>query len=133
MPIVLPKAKVRKSKPSLFLSFSNTSFTLQFELEVTVTPKGATLKVDGEAVTLTDDGKYLSQEDFDKELKLKVELEGYDIKEVTHTIKSKKEDNVVTIDVSKKEVQRKKNHTHVLFLSIILTFTVHLQNHCNRF
>ena len=53
----------------------------------------------------------MSQEDFDKELKLKVELEGYDIKEVTHTIKSKKEDNVVTIDVSKKEVQRKKSYT----------------------
>ena len=75
----------------------------------------------------------MSQEDFDKELKLKVELEGYGEKEVTHTMSLKPEDNVVNIDVTKKEVQRKKNHTHAFFVSIILTFTVHLQNHHNRF
>ena len=76
---------------------------MQFDLEVTVTPKEATLKVDGEAVTLTD-GKYSSKEDFEKKLSLKVELDGYETKEVAHIMSSTPSENIVKIDVSKKEV-----------------------------
>ena len=76
---------------------------MQFDLEVIVTPKEATLKVDGEAVTLTD-GKYSSKEDFEKKLSLKVELDGYETKEVAHIMSSTPSENIVKIDVSKKEV-----------------------------
>ena len=77
---------------------------MQFDLEVTVTPKGATLKVDGSAVTLTGDGKYSSKEDFEKVLKLKVELDGYKTKEEVQLMSSNPAENIVKIDVSKKEV-----------------------------
>ena len=69
------------------------------------------MKIDDVEKTLDADGKFSSQEDFEKELKLKVELEGYGKKEVTHTMSLKPEDNVVNIDVTKKEVQRKKSFT----------------------
>ena len=54
-------------------------------------------------MSLTD-GKFTSQQEFEKELNLKVELEGYDAKEKTHIMSSKDEENIVNIDVSKKEV-----------------------------
>ena len=66
-----------------------------------VTPKTATLIVDGAKVTLTD-GKYTGPHEFEKEVKLKVELEGYGPKEKTHKMMLK--DNIVNIDLSKKEV-----------------------------
>ena len=46
-------------------------------MEVTVAPKGATLEVDGKAVTLTDEGKYVEKFEFDKDVSLKSELEGH--------------------------------------------------------
>ena len=61
------------------------------------------MKLDGNDVSLTD-GKFTSQQEFEKELNLKVELEGYEAKEKTHIMSSKDEENIVNIDVSKKEV-----------------------------
>ena len=74
------------------------------------------MKVDGSAVTLTGDGKYSSKEDFEKVLKLKVELDGYGPKEVTHKMSSNPAENVVKIDVSKKEVWKKVKLSLDLFL-----------------
>ena len=84
------------------LTFHHSSFSLQFELEVTVAPKGATLKVDGEAVTLTDEGKYVKEFEFDKEVALTSELEGH----VTHDkpVKIEAKDNKVAIDLPKAKV-----------------------------
>ena len=78
-------------------------FLFQLNLVVNVTPKTATLIVDGAKVTLTD-GKYTGPHEFEKEVKLKVELEGYEPKEKTHKMMLKDADNIVNIDVSKKEV-----------------------------
>ena len=65
------------------------------------------MKVDGSAVTLTGDGKYSSKEDFEKVLKLKVELDGYGPKEVTHKMSLNPAENAVKIDLALKEVRRK--------------------------
>ena len=90
-----------------------THFLFQFNLVVNVTPKTATLKVDGTEVALTD-GKYTGPQEFEKEVSLKVELEGYGPKEKTHKMTAKDADNIVNIDVSKKEVCQKTSWLELL-------------------
>ena len=77
---------------------------MQYKLEVTVTPKTATLKIDDEAKTLDADGKLTMDVDFDTELNLVTELVGYGKDEQKVTIKA--EDNKVDINLAKAKVRR---------------------------
>ena len=74
---------------------------------MTVTPKTATLKIDGTDQTLTD-GKLVLEVEFDKELALITEQEGFVKNE--QTIKIEAKDNVVAIDLAKAKV-RQFNYT----------------------
>ena len=74
---------------------------MQYKLEVTITPKTATLKIDGADQTLTD-GKLVQEVEFDKELVLITEQEGFVKNE--QTIKIEAKDNVVAIDLAKAKV-----------------------------
>ena len=74
---------------------------LQFKFEVTVTPKTATLKIDGTDQVLTD-GKLVQEVEFDKELALSTEMEGFVKNE--QTIKIEAKDNIVAIDLAKDKV-----------------------------
>ena len=78
---------------------------------MTVTPKTATLKIDGTDQTLTD-GKLVLEVEFDKELALITEQDGFVKNE--QTIKIEAKDNVVAIDLAKAKV-RQFNHT--IFIS----------------
>ena len=68
-------------------------------------PTGATLKVDDEAVTLTDD-KYVAQVEFGKDVKLKSELDGHTPFDEVVNIKSNPESNKVAIDLKKAKVRK---------------------------
>ena len=68
---------------------------------MTVTPKTATLKIDGTDQTLTD-GKLVQEVEFDKELALITEQEGFVKNE--QTIKIEAKDNTVAIDLAKDKV-----------------------------
>ena len=68
---------------------------------MTVTPKTATLKIDGTDQTLTD-GKLVQEVEFDKELALITEQEGFVKNE--QTIKIEAKDNIVAIDLAKAKV-----------------------------
>ena len=81
---------------------SKSSFSFQFELEVTVAPKGATLEVDGKTVTLTDEGKYVAKFEFDKDVSLKSELEGHT--SYAESYKNKASKNQVPITLPKAQV-----------------------------
>ena len=70
---------------------------------MTVTPKTATLKIDGTDQTLTD-GKLVQEVEFDKELALITEQEGFVKNE--QTIKIEAKDNVVAIDLAKAKVRQ---------------------------
>ena len=72
---------------------------------MTVTPKTATLKIDGTEQTLTD-GKLVQEVEFDKELALITEKEGFVKNE--QTIKIEAKDNIVTIDLAKAKVSSLK-------------------------
>ena len=74
---------------------------MQFKLEVTVTPKTATLKIDGTDQVLTD-GKLVQDVEFDKELALSTELEGF-VKQ-DQTVKIEAKDNIVAITLVKAKV-----------------------------
>ena len=74
---------------------------LQFKFEVTVTPKTATLKIDGTDQVLTD-GKLMQDVEFDKELELSTELEGF-VKQ-DQTVKIEAKDNFVAITLVKAKV-----------------------------
>ena len=78
---------------------------LQFKFEVTVTPKTATLKIDGTDQVLTD-GKLMQEVEFDKELALSTELEGF-VKQ-DQTIKIEAKDNIVAITLVKAKVRQLK-------------------------
>ena len=78
---------------------------------MTVTPKTATLKIDGTDQTLTD-GKLVLEVEFDKELALITEQEGFVKNE--QTIKIEAKDNIVAIDLAKEKV-RQFNYT--IFIS----------------
>ena len=68
---------------------------------MTVTPKTATFKIDGTDQTLTD-GKLVQEVEFDKELALITEQEGFVKNE--QTIKIEAKDNIVAIDLAKDKV-----------------------------
>ena len=68
---------------------------------MTVTPKTATLKIDGTDQVLTD-GKLVQEVEFDKELALSTEMEGFVKKDQTVKIEAK--DNIVAIDLAKDKV-----------------------------
>ena len=68
---------------------------------MTVTPKTATLKIDGTDQTLTD-GKLVQEVEFDKELALITEQEGFVKNE--YTIKIGATFNIVAIDLVKEKV-----------------------------
>ena len=68
---------------------------------MTVTPKTATLKIDGTDQVLTD-GKLVQDVEFDKELALIAEQEGF-VKD-EKTIKIEAKDNIVAIDLAKEKV-----------------------------
>ena len=68
---------------------------------MTVTPKTATLKIDGTDQVLTD-GKLVQDVEFDKELTLSTEMEGFVKKDQTVKIEAK--DNIVVIDLAKDKV-----------------------------
>ena len=70
-----------------------------------VTPKTATLKIDGTDQTLTD-GKLVQEVEFDKELALITEQEGFVKNEQTTKIEAK--DNIVAIDLAKAKVSNIK-------------------------
>ena len=72
---------------------------------MTVTPKTATLKIDGTDQVLTD-GKLVQEVEFDKELVLSTEQEGFVKNE--QTIKIEDKDNIVTIDLAKAKVSSLK-------------------------
>ena len=74
---------------------------------MTVTPKTATLKIDGTDQVLTD-GKLVQEVEFDKELALSTEMEGFVKNE--QTIKIEAKNNIVAIDLAKAKV-RQLNHT----------------------
>ena len=78
---------------------------LQFKFEVTVTPKTATLKIDGTDQVLTD-GKLMQDVEFDKELALSTELEGF-VKQ-DQTVKIEAKDNIVAITLVKAKVRQLK-------------------------
>ena len=78
---------------------------MQFKFEVTVTPKTATLKIDGTDQTLTD-GKLVQEVEFDKELALITEQEGFVKNE--QTIKIEAKDNIVAITLVKAKVKQLK-------------------------
>ena len=88
--------------------------SLQYKLEVTVTPKTATLKIDDEAKTLDADGKFTTDVDFDTKLKLVTELDGYEVDTQDVTILAK--DNIVNINLSKSKVRQ---NSKSLFVSSI--------------
>ena len=92
-----------------------------------VTPKTATLKIDGTDQTLTD-GKLVQEVEFDKELALITEQEGFVKNE--QTIKIEAKDNIVAIDLAKAKV-RQFNHT--IFISFFnnLFFVVQTGSYCN--
>ena len=90
------------------------SVSLQYKLEVTVTPKTATLKIDDVAKTLDADGKFPTDVDFDTKLKLVTELDGYEVDTQDVTILSK--DNIVNINLSKSKVRQ---NSKSLFVSSI--------------
>ena len=69
-----------------------------------MTPKTAILKIDNEAKTLDADGKLTMDVDFDTELDLVTELEGYGKDEQKVTIKS--EDNKVDINLAIKKARQ---------------------------
>ena len=71
---------------------------------MTVTPKTATLKIDDEAKTLDADGKLTMDVDFDTELNLVTELNGFVKDEQKVTIKA--EDNKVDINLVKAKVSK---------------------------
>ena len=72
---------------------------------MTVTPKTATLKIEGTDQVLTD-GKLVQEVEFDKELVLSTEQEGFVKNE--QTIKIEDKDNIVTIDLAKAKVSSLK-------------------------
>ena len=74
---------------------------MQYKLEVTITPKTATLKIDGTDQTLTD-GKLVQEVELDKELALITEQEGFVKNE--YTIKIGATFNIVAIDLVKEKV-----------------------------
>ena len=86
---------------------------MQYKLEVTITPKTATLKIDGTDQTLTD-GKLVQEVEFDKELVLITEQDGFVKNE--QTIKIEAKDNIVAIDLAKAKV-RQLNHTNFISFS----------------
>ena len=76
----------------------------QFKLDVTVTPKTATLKVDGTVQPLTD-GKYEADVEFDKEIELVAELEGYTTVTKKVKIGADNAKNKVVIELKKANVR----------------------------
>ena len=88
---------------------------MQYKLEVTVTPKTATLKIDDEAMTLDADGKHIMDVDFDTELNLVTELTGYKKDEQKVTIKA--EDNTVDINLVKDKVRQSNQSLLALIFS----------------
>ena len=72
---------------------------------MTVTPKTATLKIEGTDQVLTD-GKLVQEVEYDKELALITEQEGFVKNE--QTIKIEAKDNVVTINLAKAKVSSLK-------------------------
>ena len=72
---------------------------------MTVSPKTATLKIDGTDQVLTD-GKLMQEVEFDKELALSTELEGF-VKQ-DQTIKIEAKDNIVAITLVKAKVKQLK-------------------------
>ena len=68
-----------------------------------MTPKEATLKVDGTAQPLTD-GKYEAELEFDKEVELIAELDGHTTQTKKVKISADNEKNKVTIDLTKANV-----------------------------
>ena len=78
---------------------------MQYKLEVTITPKTATLKIDGTDQVLTD-GKLVQDVEFDKELALSTELEGYVKQDLPVKIEAK--DNIVAITLVKAKVKQLK-------------------------
>ena len=86
---------------------------MQYKLEVTVTPKTATLKIDDVVKTLDADGKLTMDVDFDTELNLVTELTGFVKDEQKVTIKA--EDNTVDINLVKDKV-RQSNQSLLAFI-----------------
>ena len=82
------------------------TLTLQFKLDVTVTPKTATLKVDGTIQPLTE-GKYEADVEFDKEVELMAELEGFAPETKKVKISADNEKNKVIFDLKKANVSTK--------------------------
>ena len=80
------------------------TLTLQFKLDVTVTPKTATLKVDGTVQPLTE-GKYEADVEFEKEVELVVEQEGYTPETKKVKISADNEKNKVVINLKKANVR----------------------------
>ena len=76
----------------------------QFKLDVTVTPKTATLKVHGTVQPLTD-GKYEADVEFDKEIELVAELEGYTTVTKKVKIGADNAKNKVVIELKKANVR----------------------------
>ena len=72
---------------------------------MTVTPKTATLKIDGTDQALTD-GKLVQEVEFSKELALITEQEGFVKNE--QTIKIEAKDNIVAITLVKAKVKQLK-------------------------
>ena len=72
---------------------------------MTVTPKTAKLKIDGTDQVLTD-GKLVQDVEFDKELALSTELEGYVKQDLPVKIEAK--DNIVAITLVKAKVKQLK-------------------------
>ena len=70
---------------------------------MTVTPKTATLKVDGTVQPLTE-GKYEAEVEFDKEVELVVELEGFAPETKKVKISADNEKNKVVFDLKKANV-----------------------------
>ena len=85
---------------------------------MTVTPKTATLKIEGTDQVLTD-GKLVQEVEFDKELALITEQEGF-VKD-EQTIKIEAKDNIVAIDLAKAKV-RQLNQTVFISFSLQTLF-----------
>ena len=86
---------------------------MQYKLEVNVTPKTATLKIDDETKTLDADGKLTMDVDFDTELNLVTELTGFVKDEQKVTIKA--EDNKVDINLAKAKVSKCNKNFFICF------------------
>ena len=72
---------------------------------MTVNPSSATLKVDGTAQPLTG-GKYEAEVEFDKDVELIAELEGYTPETKTVKISADNEKNKVVFDLKKANVRK---------------------------